>query len=69
MAKRNWSNSEPSVRKPHAAHMAVKRGRRGNSEVLTKVDFALVMASFGDNGDPNRDQPYQPPIVGKSICR
>lgn len=70
MAKRNWSRTEANnVRKSHAAHYAAKHERYGTSEVITKIDFALVAASFQSKSDPNAKQTYQPPIVGKSICR
>jgi hypothetical protein len=70
MARRNWSTSEANNdRKSHAAHYAAKRERYGTSEVITKIDFALVAASFQSKFDPNAKQTYQPPIVGKSICR
>lgn len=72
MAKRNWSKSEPSVRKPHAAKFAAKVKRyepTNHGEVFVNVDWLLVEAAFAAKSDPNRSQQYQPPIVGKSICR
>ena len=72
MAKRNWSKSEPSVRKPHAANFAKKMERyepTNHGEVITNIDWLLVQAAFASKSDPNRAQQYQPPIVGKSICR
>lgn len=71
MAKKNWSNSEASIRKPHAAPMAAKVTRLGpnTSEVISNIDFLLVQAAFAAKSDPNRNAFYQPPIVGKSICR
>lgn len=68
-AKRNWSTSEPSVRKPHAAHMAKPIPHDHFSDLVVTIDWTLVEASFKSKSDPNRAQMYQPPIVGKSICR
>ena len=68
MGKRNWSNSEPSVRKPHAAHMAVKGNSGTASDVVSSIDFALVMAAFASKSDPDRMN-YTPVIVNRRIVR
>ena len=71
MAKRNWSNSEPSVRKPHAAHYAAKVTRLGpdTKTVVVTIDRDKVAEMFATKSDADRSSFYQPPIVGKSICR
>lgn len=72
MAKRNWSRSEANNdRKPHAAPMAVKVTRLGpNTHTVTvTVDREAVALAFASKSDRERSSFYQPPIVGKSICR
>lgn len=68
-AKRNWSRSEPTMRKPHAAPMHVANPHDRFNDLVVAIDWELVQASFKTKADPNRNQAYQPPIVGKSICR
>ena len=70
-AKRNWSTVETGpVRKPNVAHMAKGQGkRRLASDVVLRIDYAFVAASFAAKRDADRDQPYQPPIVGRTVCR
>ncbi len=72
--KRNWSKSEPSVRKPHAAHMAAKvtRYSPNTSTVKVTVDPTIVRPvdkSAIRTRELTGEYKYQPPIVGKSICR
>ncbi len=70
MAKRNWSNSEANNwRKTKANKYAGKHYRQSASSVAVTVDPVRVQESFASKADPNGKQFYQPPIVGKSICR
>lgn len=70
MAKRNWSNSEPNNwRKTKASKYAGKQYRQHAGTCTVTIDADRVAETFATKSDPNGKQFYQPPIVGKSICR
>ena len=68
--KRNWSGAEANNdRKPHAAHYAARTPKHRPGPVALRTDRLAVTTAFLASTDPNRAHHYNPPIIGKSICR